>query len=648
MPAKRAAEDGGGGAGKKSRRALLIGSLQQKTAAEFFAENKHFAGFESPGKSLYTSIRELVENSLDAAESIGVLPEIHILLEEISHTTFRKMHGMDTAEKAGAKDSKGKLSAPQKATANDQAGAKAPKGKASAPKKVAAKDKTFFRLTITDNGCGMRHEEIPKMFGTVLSGTKYGVRQERGKFGLGSKMVLIWSKMSTGLPMQIRSSQGTSKPVSIIRSSQGTSKPVSVVRLDLDLHSNSPNVHKHDKEENVDKWRGSQENVDKHDTEDHIDTWRGFQIKVTIAGEFSKFKRYTVNYLREMAVITPYARFEMHYVAEDVSKSFHIIHSRRSENMPPPPSKAKVHSASLDNSVMDNLINGTSVHPASLDNSVMDNLISGTSQKTLVRFLTAELDGVDTKLARKMVDEFGQDFSYEMDVAALDISKIRRMVDKIQPLDFAPPSGALLSPAGEYNLHPRSVDKIQQLDFAPPSGALLSPAGEYNLHLGVMKEMRPDMIATSTPDATVVDGHAVKVEAAVSLGGRKAKEGIQGVKVQAAVSLGGRKAKEGVQVEAAVSLGGRKAKEGIQVHRFANRIPMLFQQGNDVSVKTAMTRINWKSYRIDKHQHKVGVFVSICSTKIPYGGPNKEYIGDENEELQRAVRDAIMKCCIQL
>jgi DNA topoisomerase-6 subunit B len=53
------------------------------------------AGFENPGKSLYTSIRELVENSLDAAESIGVLPEVHIELKEISHTTYRAMHGME-------------------------------------------------------------------------------------------------------------------------------------------------------------------------------------------------------------------------------------------------------------------------------------------------------------------------------------------------------------------------------------------------------------------------------------------------------------------------------------------------------------------------------------------------------------------------
>ena len=31
-----------------------------------------------PGKCLYTTVRELVENSLDAAESIGALPDIQI------------------------------------------------------------------------------------------------------------------------------------------------------------------------------------------------------------------------------------------------------------------------------------------------------------------------------------------------------------------------------------------------------------------------------------------------------------------------------------------------------------------------------------------------------------------------------------------
>ena len=33
-----------------------------------------------PGKCLYTSVRELVENSLDAAESIGQLPDVTITM----------------------------------------------------------------------------------------------------------------------------------------------------------------------------------------------------------------------------------------------------------------------------------------------------------------------------------------------------------------------------------------------------------------------------------------------------------------------------------------------------------------------------------------------------------------------------------------
>ena len=55
--------------------------LRFKSPAEFFSENKNIAGFDNPGKSLYTTIRELVENSLDACESISVLPDIDITVQ---------------------------------------------------------------------------------------------------------------------------------------------------------------------------------------------------------------------------------------------------------------------------------------------------------------------------------------------------------------------------------------------------------------------------------------------------------------------------------------------------------------------------------------------------------------------------------------
>lgn len=51
-------------------------NLKSKSPADFFAENKNIAGFDNAGKALFTTIRELVENGLDAAESMGVLPDI--------------------------------------------------------------------------------------------------------------------------------------------------------------------------------------------------------------------------------------------------------------------------------------------------------------------------------------------------------------------------------------------------------------------------------------------------------------------------------------------------------------------------------------------------------------------------------------------
>lgn len=54
---------------------------------------------------------------------------------------------------------------------------------------------------------------------------------------------------------------------------------------------------------------------------------------------------------------------------------------------------------------------------------------------------------------------------------------------------------------------------------------------------------------------------------------------------------------------------------------------MVLQGGSDVITKTALKRINWAAYKMNQASDKIGVFVSIVSTKIPYKGAGKEYIG---------------------
>jgi DNA topoisomerase VI subunit B len=102
-------------------------------------------------------------------------------------------------------------------------------------------------------------------------------------------------------------------------------------------------------------------------------------------------------------------------------------------------------------------------------------------------------------------------------------------------------------------------------------------------------------------------------------------------------------------IEAGVSLGGKDVnKPGVYVYRFANRIPLLFEKGSDVATVTATRRIKWSQYKISHTAHKIGVFISIVSTKVPYKGTSKEYIGDDVLEIRDAVQKAIMQCCSQL
>ena len=198
---------------------------EAKSPAEFFAENQAIAGFDNMGKSLYTTIRELVENALDACESVNVLPDISIQIEDMDVIQFNKVRGLASPRKGRMVD-KGlfdkmtellekKKAAEGKASSKSQKDSKEDalsqkdseeeldqekdESEDQTPKKGRSKnDESYLRISVKDNGCGMRHEAIPNLLGKVLSGSKYGVRQTRGKFGLGAKMALIWSKKSTG------------------------------------------------------------------------------------------------------------------------------------------------------------------------------------------------------------------------------------------------------------------------------------------------------------------------------------------------------------------------------------------------------------------------------------------------------------------
>lgn len=224
------------------------------------------------------------------------------LSEKLSAEEFNRVRGV---KKLDRKDeslySKAKASKLKKATGRGGKAEGKGEKKTSARKSKAStgsgkagegKNYRFFKVTCKDNGIGMPHKEIPNMLGIVLSSTKYGVKQTRGKFGLGAKMALVWSKKSTGLPIEVWSAR--------------QDRSLSFCKLDIDINKNQPHVITHESTSNINNWRGT-------------------EITVTIGGNWTSYSSKVVRYMRELAIITPYAHFTFKYVDQDDSnKSFSI------------------------------------------------------------------------------------------------------------------------------------------------------------------------------------------------------------------------------------------------------------------------------------------------------------------------------------
>src|SRR6201988_3938330 len=59
------------------------------SVSEFFAKNRHLLGFDNPRKALLTAVKEAVDNSLDACEEAGIVPEIWVHMETTAVNRFK-------------------------------------------------------------------------------------------------------------------------------------------------------------------------------------------------------------------------------------------------------------------------------------------------------------------------------------------------------------------------------------------------------------------------------------------------------------------------------------------------------------------------------------------------------------------------------
>src|SRR5580658_6973404 len=119
-----AAEDSAPEGAPPKRRATAesMASRQREiSVSEFSTKNRHLLGFDNPAKALLTTIKEAVDNSLDACEEAGILPDLLVEIAEVA-----------------------------------------------AP--LAANQPSRFRVAVEDNGPGIVKAQIPKIFAKLLYG----------------------------------------------------------------------------------------------------------------------------------------------------------------------------------------------------------------------------------------------------------------------------------------------------------------------------------------------------------------------------------------------------------------------------------------------------------------------------------------------
>ena len=149
------------GAAKTNRRRAtaqsMAASQRDISVSEFFAKNRHLLGFDNQRKALLTRIKEAVENSLDACEEAGIVPEIWVHIE--------------------------------------QTGA------------------NRFKVGVQDNGPGILKKQIPLIFGKLLYGSKFHrLRMSRGQQGIGISAAGMYGVLTTGKPVKIVSKIAPRKP----------------------------------------------------------------------------------------------------------------------------------------------------------------------------------------------------------------------------------------------------------------------------------------------------------------------------------------------------------------------------------------------------------------------------------------------------
>jgi DNA topoisomerase-6 subunit B len=406
------------GRGRASRETAhtLAAKQREISISEFSRRTDTCWASTIPRRRSLTAVKEAVDNALDACEEAGILPDLEVDIRELSEDRYR--------------------------------------------------------IRIVDNGPGIVRQQIPRIFGKLLYGSKFHrFRQSRGQQGIGISAAGMYGQLTTGKPVAITSKIGKGKPAHYFE-------------IRIDTRKNQPEVVK----DEIVEW----------------DADHGTAVEIELTGTYKKGRRSVDDYIEQTALANPHAA-----IVYRAPKAETLRYERVARELPKEALEIKP-------------------HPHGVELGALMQMMKETRARNARGALQQDFSRVSGKVAGEILKHAGLDSS--------------RAPHKLSPSDLE-------------KLH----DAIQKTRIMAPPTNCLSPIGEELIFRGLSSRVQAEFVSSSTRPPAVYRGHPFQVEVGLAYGGKL------------------------------------PAEELIEVYRFANRVPLQYQQSACAITKAVVTT-DWRSY----------------------------------------------------
>jgi DNA topoisomerase-6 subunit B len=504
------------------------------SVSEFFAKNRHLLGFDNPRKAVLTTVKEAVDNSLDACEEAGILPEIAVILEDLE------------------------------------------------PNRPATAKSSRYRITVIDNGPGIVRKQVENIFGRLLYGSKFHrLKMSRGQQGIGISAAGMYGLITTGRPMTIFTKPKAGQPTHHIELAMNTKTNRAEVTFDKEVKEFPPRRFR-------DMSAGTKALAEQGGFLTDSEFPTGTSVSIELDGKYQRGRGSVDEFLELTAIANPHARIVFvppTRVTEDeepdvlleaeataaakatvtTETSGVVVFPRGVQELPPETREIQPHPKGIELGILLQMLKDYEL---------------AEKGGTLYNFLQDRFCRVSPATASSMCEAIG-------------------VTSRAKAGDIEPPQAEKL-----YKV-------FQESRLAPPPTDCLAPIGVRQLLAGMLKGVRAEFYSASSRSAEVYRGRPFQIEAAIAFGGEL------------------------------------PADESARVIRFANRVPLLFQQSACSSFK-AVTETAWKNYSLQQPRGALPVgplviMIHMASVWVPFTSESKEAIADY-DEIRKEMKLALMEC----